>query len=394
MANLNTFKEDLTDGDLKDYENFEDMGLDENVLRGLFSYGFEKPSKIQQKAIVPIIRGTDVLAQAQSGTGKTGTFVTSMLERIDKTKPGFQGLIVTPTRELAQQILNVLENIGQYTNVKGLICVGGSNIREFRNELTRNRDGPIVVVGTPGRIIDMIERKFLNMNNLRIMVVDEADEMLSVSFQEQLKQIVLSIPKTTQICLFSATMPREVVDLTSKFMNKPLKILVKNDELTLEGIKQYFINVEHEQWKVETFCDLYNMVSIGQSMVYVNTRNRAEWLQSQLEERDFTVAVIHSKMDPVQRSNIMKNFRSGTPRVLISTDLLSRGIDIQAVSVVINFDLPNNKECYIHRIGRSGRFGRKGVALNFATNRDFWKLQELEKFYETAIYPMPEDIKI
>ena len=381
--------------EIKEYEKFEDMNLDDSILRGLYSYGFENPSAIQKKAIVPIMKGDDVLAQAQSGTGKTGTFVTATLERIDKKLSGCQAIIITPTRELAYQITDVFKNIGQYINVKFVPCVGGTNIQEFKNEITNvPNQTPIVIIGTPGRIIDMIERHYLSTRVIKLLVVDEADEMLSTSFQIQIKSIIQMIPKSTQICLFSATMPIEVVDLTKKFMDNPLNILVKKEEVTLDGIKQYFINVDQEKWKVETFCDLYNMISVGQSMVYVNTISKAEWLKNRLTDRDFTVTVIHSKMKPTERTSVMKDFRAGTSRVLISTDLLSRGIDIQQISVVINYDLPNNKECYIHRIGRSGRFGRKGVAINFCTNRDHWKLEELEKFYDTCIEQMPQDINL
>lgn len=370
-------------------DSFDDMGLKENLLRGIYSHGFEKPSMIQSKAVVPISSGRDVLAQSQSGTGKTGAFVIGALQRIDDTKDGCQAMVVTPTRELAEQILDVCTSISQYVNVKPVLCVGGSNIYDAKKSI---ESGCTVVIGTPGRIIDMIERRFLSTENIKLMIMDEADEMLSNSFLQQIKIIIQNIPTTSQICLFSATLPVEVVDLTKKFMDNPQHILVKKEQLTLEGIKQFYIDVDNEKWKLDTFCDLYNIMSISQSMIYVNTKRKAESLQNLLKDRNFTVSVIHSNMSNSERSAIMKEFRNGGTRILISTDLLSRGIDIQQVSIVINYDLPNNKECYIHRIGRSGRFGRKGVAINFATSRDTWKLDELQEFYQTKIEPMPSNI--
>jgi translation initiation factor 4A len=370
-------------------DSFDDMGLKENLLRGIYSHGFEKPSMIQSKAVVPISSGRDVLAQSQSGTGKTGAFVIGALQRIDDTKDGCQAMVVTPTRELAEQILDVCTSISQYVNVKPVLCVGGSNIYDAKKSI---ESGCTVVIGTPGRIIDMIERRFLSTENIKLMIMDEADEMLSNSFLQQIKIIIQNIPTTSQICLFSATLPVEVVDLTKKFMDNPQHILVKKEQLTLEGIKQFYIDVDNEKWKLDTFCDLYNIMSISQSMIYVNTKRKAESLQNLLKDRNFTVSVIHSNMSHSERSAIMKEFRNGGTRILISTDLLSRGIDIQQVSIVINYDLPNNKECYIHRIGRSGRFGRKGVAINFATSRDTWKLDELQEFYQTKIEPMPSNI--
>lgn len=370
-------------------DNFDDMKLNENLLRGIYSYGFEKPSMIQSKAVVPIASGRDVLAQSQSGTGKTGAFVIGTLQRINGNVDGCQAIIVTPTRELALQILDVCTCLGQYLNIKPILCVGGSNIYDSKREL---ESGCTIAIGTPGRIIDMMERRFLPTDKVKIMVLDEADEMLSNSFLHQIKTIIQCIPSDTQVCLFSATLPPEVIDLTKHFMDNPQHILVKREQLTLEGIKQFYINVDNEKWKFDTFCDLYNTISISQSMIYVNTKKKAEDIYNRLRDQNFTASVIHSDMKHSERSAIMKEFRNGGTRILISTDLLSRGIDIQQVSIVVNYDLPNNKECYIHRIGRSGRFGRKGIAINFATQNDIWKLDELQEFYSTKIESMPSNI--
>lgn len=372
------------------YDSFDEMGLKEPLLRGIFAYGFERPSTIQGRAIVPVTEGLDIIAQSQSGTGKTGTFVISSLQRINEEEDGCQVIIISHTRELAYQTYDVCTNIGQYIkNVVPVVCVGGANIHDARNKL---KTGANIVIGTPGRIIDMMERRFLKTDKVKLLILDEADEMLSPGFENQVKDIVSGIPKESQICLFSATMPGAVMDLSEKFMNNPQKILIKNEELTLEGIRQFYINVNEDKHKFATFCDLYECISVSQSIVYVNTKRRADQLKEMLEDNNFTVSVMHSDMDSDERQDIMKQFRSGVTRILLTTDLLSRGIDVQQVSVVINYDIPNNKECYIHRIGRSGRFGRKGVAINFTTDRDYWKVEELSRFYNTEIQSMPSDI--
>lgn len=369
--------------------SFELMGLKETLLRGIFSYGFEKPSEIQSKAILPVMSGRDIIAQSQSGTGKTGAFVISTLQKIDSNIKSCQAIILVPTRELAMQIREVCYNIGQYTDIRPVLCVGGSNIQESRKEL----DGSAtVVIGTPGRVIDMINRRYLSTKMIKLLLLDEADEMLSPGFSHQIRNVVDLISSSAQICLFSATITDQVMDISKQIMRNPKLILIKQEELTLDGIKQFYINVDYERWKIDTFCDIYDMISISQSIVYVNTKRRADELKDTLQSKQFTVSVIHSELAPHDRSEIMKQFRNGDTRILISTDLLSRGIDIQQVSIVINYDLPTNKECYIHRIGRSGRFGRKGIAINLVTNRDFYKIEDLQRCYSTVIEPMPNNI--
>ena len=368
--------------------DFEKMNLSDNLLRGIYAYGFEKPSEIQSKAIIPIIKKRDIIAQSQSGTGKTGAFTIGTLQLIDENTDGLQAIIIAPIRELAVQINDVCSNLGQFLKKKPVLCVGGSNIQDCRRDLNKGS----IVIGCPGRIIDMMEKGYLVTKNIKVLVLDEADELLSNSFVKQIRLIVEQLPSKTQICLFSATMPPSVVELSKKFMNNPETIFVKPEQLTLEGIKQFYIDIKYENWKFDTFCDLYNVISISQSIVYVNTKKKAEWLSVNLIKKNFTVSIIRGDMEASERTAIMKDFRSGNTRILISTDLLSRGIDIQQVSVVINYDLPNNNECYIHRIGRSGRFGRKGVAINFATTRDLWRIKELEEFYSTAIEDMPDNI--
>lgn len=371
-------------------ESFDDMGLKEDLLRGIYAYGFEKPSAIQQRAIKPIITGRDTIAQAQSGTGKTGTFAISILQKIDVGAADCQALVLAPTRELAQQIDKVINDIGEYMKVRTHACVGGTNVRD---DIRALQEGVDVVVGTPGRVNDMIQRNFLSLKNLKLFVLDEADTMLDRGFKEQIYEVFSSgLPKDTQVALFSATMPVDALELTKKFMNDPAIILVKRDELTLDGIKQFYVQVQQEAWKLETLCDLYDTLTITQAIIYCNTRRKVDWLTDEMRKRDHAVSATHGDMEQRERELIMKEFRSGSTRVLITTDLLARGIDVQQVSLVINYDLPTNRENYIHRIGRSGRFGRKGVAINFVTEADAKYLKEIEDYYNTEIQEMPNDV--
>lgn len=368
---------------------FDAMNLKEELLRGIFSYGFEKPSAIQQRGIMPILANRDTIAQAQSGTGKTATFSIATLQQIDTKVDKVQALILAHTRELAQQIQKVAMSIGDYMGLKSHAFVGGTNIREDVRVL---REGVHLVVGTPGRVYDMIKRNELNLATVRIFVLDEADEMLSRGFKDQIYDIFQHLPSQVQVCLFSATMPEDILQISQRFMRNPIRILVKKEELTLEGIKQFYVNVEKEEYKLETLCDLYETLTITQCIIYCNTRRKVEWLTDKLTQREFTVSCMHGDMTGNEREVIMKEFRSGSSRVLITTDLLARGIDVQQVSLVINFDLPTIRENYLHRIGRSGRFGRKGVAINFVVSEDVKTLRELEAFYNTQIEEMPMSV--
>eukprot|EP00090_Calanus_glacialis_P009524 TRINITY_DN1790_c0_g1_i1.p1 TRINITY_DN1790_c0_g1~~TRINITY_DN1790_c0_g1_i1.p1 ORF type:complete len:417 (+),score=123.18 TRINITY_DN1790_c0_g1_i1:57-1307(+) len=370
-------------------ENFDDMDLKEELLRGIYAYGFEKPSAIQQRAIVPCIKGMDVIAQAQSGTGKTATFSIAVLQKIDTGLRETQALMLAPTRELAQQIQKVVMSLGDYMGAQCHACIGGTSVREDMRKLD---EGQHIVVGTPGRVFDMISRKILRPNYIKQFVLDEADEMLSRGFKDQIYDVFRHLNQETQVILLSATMPDEVLEVTSRFMREPIRILVKKEELTLEGIRQFYISVEREEWKLDTLCDLYETLTITQAVIFSNTRRKVDWLTEKMHERDFTVSAMHGDMDQKERDVIMREFRSGSSRVLITTDLLARGIDVQQVSLVINYDLPTNRENYIHRIGRGGRFGRKGVAINFITEEDKRALQDIEKFYNTQIDEMPMNV--
>uniref|UniRef100_A0A3Q3K5F6 RNA helicase n=1 Tax=Monopterus albus TaxID=43700 RepID=A0A3Q3K5F6_MONAL len=377
---------------------FDTMGLREDLLRGIYAYGFEKPSAIQQRAIKQIIKGRDVIAQSQSGTGKTATFCVSVLQCLDIQVRETQALILAPTRELAGQIQKValptrstvLLALGDYMNVQCHTCIGGTNVGEDIRKLDY---GQHVVAGTPGRVFDMIRRRSLRTrwSVLGKMLMSLCKHAL-VWFKEQIYDVYRYLPPATQVVLISATLPHEILEMTNKFMTDPIRILVKRDELTLEGIKQFFVAVEREEWKFDTLCDLYDTLTITQAVIFCNTKRKVDWLTEKMREANFTVSSMHGDMPQKERESIMKEFRSGASRVLISTDVWARGLDVPQVSLIINYDLPNNRELYIHRIGRSGRYGRKGVAINFVKNDDIRILRDIEQYYSTQIDEMPMNV--
>jgi translation initiation factor 4A len=375
---------------IESFASFDEMELQETLLRGIYAYGFESPSIVQQQAIVPFSTGRDVLAQAQSGTGKTATFAIAGLQKVEVREKQTQVLILEPTRELAGQTFSVVQDLALYmSGLKVFCCTGGT--RTSDDVLTLRR-GVHVVVGTPGRVLDLIDRGALDVRSLKLVIIDEADMMLIKGFTEQLYNIFQAIPTSVQVGLFSATMPPEAIEVTKRLMTNPLYILVKKEQLTLQGIKQHYIFLERDEHKLETLCDLYNELNIYQSVIFCRTKRRVDWLTDTMRGRDFTVSSIHADMSHQERTVVMKAFRNGGTRVLITTDLMARGIDVQQVSVVINYDLPLDHENYIHRIGRSGRFGRKGLAISFLTDRDQSALRTLETYYSTEISPLPENI--
>lgn len=372
--------------------HFEDLGLKDSLLRGIFAHGWEKPSPIQSLAIRPMIEGLDILAQAQSGTGKTGAFTIASLQLINPSNPEPQILQLSPTRELADQTYQVALRLTEWIEgVHILKAVGG---RQRRLDYEGLRKGAHFIVGTPGRVFDLLAngQGAFATKSLQILCLDEADELLSRGFKEAMYDIFQHMPATIQVCLFSATMPVEVRRLSEKFLQNPAKILVKSGQLTLDGIAQFYINLEQDGHKTDCLCDLYQDISISQAVIFANTQVTVERLFRDLTERDFTVSYIHGGMDQQERALRMKEFKAGASRIMISTDLLARGIDVQDVSVVINYDLPFDQENYIHRIGRSGRFGRKGIAINFVTNNDVHILRGLEEFYSTVIEELPSDL--
>uniref|UniRef100_A0A673N2K0 RNA helicase n=1 Tax=Sinocyclocheilus rhinocerous TaxID=307959 RepID=A0A673N2K0_9TELE len=360
-------------------DNFDDMNLKETLLRGIYAYGFEKPSAIQQRAIIPCIKGYDVIAQAQSGTGKTATFAISILQQLEIEQKETQALVLAPTRELAQQIQKVILALGDYMGASCHACIGGTNVRNEMQKL--QAEAPHIVVGTPGRVFDMLNRRYLSPKWIKMFVLDEADEMLSRGFKDQIYEIFQKLSTNIQVVLLSATMPADVLEVTTKFMREPIRILVKKEELTLEGIKQFYINVEREEWKLDTLCDLYETLTITQAVIFLNTRRKVDWLTEKMHARDFTVSALVI--------TFLVLFSMTDPEIPVPQ---ARGIDVQQVSLVINYDLPTNRENYIHRIGRGGRFGRKGVAINFVTEEDKRILRDIETFYNTTVEEMPMNV--
>jgi translation initiation factor 4A len=383
--------------ELRSYESFDDMELPETLLRGIYSYGFERPSAIQQKGIKPISMGRDILGQAQSGTGKTATFCIGSMTRIDPTLKAPQVLVLTPVRELAQQIETVAKALSANMGLSVYCAVGGTELHQDLRALDK---GAQFIIGTPGRVYDLMTRKALSgngyalpRNNIRVLVLDEADQMLEDKFHEQVMCILdLGFGASTQVALFSATMPPEVLEVATRMLRDPAKILIPPEEVTLDGIRQYSVELPKEEWKIEALIDIYSQLNINQAMIYCNKRQRVEWLSDKLQGQGFPVSYIHGEMEVSERKKRMADFRTGAVRVLISTDLLARGIDVQQVSLVINYELPSNQENYIHRIGRSGRFGRKGVAINMVGPDEVEMVKQIEKHYSTKVLPLPDDL--
>lgn len=393
MSSKNSEENDNKESeDFGTINNWDELEINSELLRGIYANGFENPSPIQRKAIVPILKGHDVIAQAQSGTGKTGCFTIAGLGLIDATKKEVQVVILGPTRELSTQIKSVLDSLGQ--NIKSLntqLLVGGTSTEQDIKLLKEKL--PQVLVGCPGRVHDMMRRKHINCANIRLIVLDEADEMLSSGFKEQIYSIFQYLSKDIQIALFSATMPSSLYGLTDKFMRNPIKIIVKTEQLTLDGIKQYYINLEDDSQKYDTLKDLFSAFSVSQCIIYCNSVRRVSDLYEAMLQDGYPVCQIHSSLDKDDRQKNYEQFRSGGQRVLISSNVTARGIDIQQVSTVINFDIPKCASTYLHRIGRSGRWGRKGTAINFITRRDHRQLKEIESYYSTSITELPSDYK-
>ena len=374
--------------DVYDISSWDELDIDANILRGIYAYGFEKPSPIQQKAIKPVIMGKDIIAQAQSGTGKTATFTIGALSKVDLGDDSTQVMILSPTRELCLQTSNVVKSIGSM--MKGLrvqTAFGGSGY-EDRNTFGL-REAPHIICGCPGRIHDMIRRDQLNIKKLKLVIFDEADELLSDGFKEQIYNIFNYFHDNVQVGLFSATMPDHILKMTEKFMRNPVKICVKADQLTLEGISQFFVALEDDKQKYATLKDIFSQLPVSQCIIYCNSVKRVADLFDAMTEDDFPVCCIHSSMDKVTRERSINDFRNGKSRVLISSNVTARGIDIQQVSIVINFDVPKCVHTYLHRIGRGGRWGRKGVGINLITRRDVDKLKEIETHYSSNIKELP-----
>jgi hypothetical protein len=373
-------------------QTWDQLNIKPELLRGIYANGWENPSEIQKKSVTPILSGRDIISQAQSGSGKTGTFSIGTLESIDTSLKHTQAIIIAPTHELARQITSVITTLGNF--MEGLVIktmLGGTSIQQDATELRENP--PHIVVGCSGRIYDMIVRKHLKVSNVKMLVLDEADEMLSKGFKDQIYNIFQNLNSQVQMVLFSATMPEEILKLTSKIMRNPVMITMKNEELNLECIKQFFIALQDDMSKYDTLKDLFSVISISQCIIYCNNVKRVIDLTNAMLKDGHSVCCIHSSMDKVERERVFTSFKVGSHRVMISSDITARGIDVQQVSTVINFDIPNCVHTYLHRIGRSGRWGRKGLAINFVTKRDIFSMKNIENHYKISIDELPANVK-
>lgn len=389
--------------------SFDNINLKEYTLRGIYAYGWEKPSNIQKESLIQLLGGSDIILQACAGSGKTGVFAIGALEKVDLNFKDLQVLIISPTRELAIQTYNILCKLACYSNISIGMHRGCSN--KCRNDEkvsgierasgyisfgTAEKYKEQIVIATPGRLLDLLRRKFINLTQSKLVILDEADELLSISneFIITIKDIFnyLNYPNTFQIIVVSATLPPDVLEIINKITNDPIKILVNNEDLALVGIKQYYVVLDSEEDKISCLIDIYSTMSIQQSIIFVNRKDKIDYISKKMIENGFTVSCIYGTMSQVERDAIMESFRKGSTRILISTDLLARGIDVHSVSTIFNYDLPNNKYNYIHRIGRSGRYGRKGIAINFVLEPSGNKpksIIELENFYNCVIDPLP-----
>lgn len=376
------------------YDSFEKMDLPEQLLRGIYSYGWEKPSEIQSKSIMVMKSGRDVIAQAQSGTGKTGSFTIGSVCNVDPTIEYPQVIMLSNVRDLAIQTYGIVKQLTQFMDIKVTLLIGKGPEANEKDDF--KIPPPIynaqIIIGTPGRIVDCLRRNILNNKFLRCLVNDEADEVLSEGFQKQMKQIFDYLPSDAQVVLFSATINDNLMNISKMIMREPVKILMPPEKLTLEGIQQYYVKLQNESIKFEVLLDLYENISINQAIIFVNSKPKVDELEMRLKERNYAISTIHGGMSQFRRNQILDNFRLGASRILIATDVLSRGIDIQQVSLVINYDLPIRIESYIHRIGRSGRYGKKGIAVNFMTVDDIRKMDTIAKNFNANITPLPSNL--
>lgn len=391
----NKIEEDETESSNDEISSWDELDISDDILRGIYGYGFEKPSPIQKKAIKPIIMGRDIIAQAQSGTGKTATFSIGALSRINMNKNETQVLILSPTRELTTQTAKVISSIGNLMEsnkkepLRVQIIIGGSAYEEHSS--FSNKNVPHVICGCPGRVFDMLRKNKLSLKTIKLVILDEADEILSDGFKDQIYNIFQYFNNDIQVALFSATLPESIKYIINKIMRDPVSICVKAEKLTLDGIGQYYIAVDDDRQKYDTLKHIFSYLSMSQCIIYCNSVRRVCDLYDAMCEDEFPVCCIHSNMDFHTRTTSFNQFKNGASRVLISSNVTARGIDIQQVGVVINFDLPKDIHTYLHRIGRSGRWGRKGTGINFITRRDIFKMKEIEKHYATEIRELPID---
>nr|CAD7444417.1 unnamed protein product [Timema bartmani] len=366
---------------------FEEFCLKRELLMGIFEKGWEKPSPIQEASIPIALSGKDVLARAKNGTGKTGAYSIPVLEQVDPKKDCIQALVIVPTRELALQTSQICIELAKHMEVKVMVTTGGTNLRD---DIMRIYQKVQVIIATPGRILDLMDKNVANMEHCKILVLDEADKLLSQDFKGMLDHVISRLPKERQILLFSATFPLTVKQFMDKHLRDPYEINLM-EELTLKGVTQYYAFVQERQ-KVHCLNTLFSKLQINQSIIFCNSTQRVELLAKKITELGYCCYYIHAKMAQAHRNRVFHDFRAGLCRNLVCSDLFTRGIDVQAVNVVINFDFPKMAETYLHRIGRSGRFGHLGIAINLITYEDRFALHRIEQELGTEIKPIPKVI--
>lgn len=375
--------------DKNEHNEFNNLGIKEELLKGVFVYGFKNPSPIQVKGIKAINTGNDCILQSQSGTGKTGTYLLGIMNNISGNE---KSIIISPTRELARQIYNVAIQIAKYSDLKVGIYIGGTNIVDDFNSIKNCN----IIIGTIGRVNHIFLKKKHLYNSIKIFVCDEADNIFDNNVNKDIYKIISNIGSDTQKILISATLNNYVFSISEKFLDNPIKILLKKTEIAVDLISQFYIDSEIEEYKFDVLLDLYNILSTTQAIIFCNTIRKVDWLSKELTEKNFAITAIHSKMSQEERNLIVNEFRDGKTRLLLTTDLLARGIDIPQVNLVINYDLPINKETYIHRIGRCGRFGKKGVSISMVKMNDSNEvriLNRMKNYYKIDINELPEDIE-
>lgn len=366
---------------------FEGLGLSPETLKAIYGLGFEEPTPIQEKAIPVALAGNDIIGQAPTGTGKTAAFGLPLIEKITVDSESIQGLVIVPTRELAIQVAEELNKIGEYKNVRTLPIYGGQDIAR-QIKLLKKR--PQIVVGTPGRLMDHMRRRTIRVQNISIVVLDEADEMLNMGFIDDIKYILSDIPTDKQTLLFSASITKAVKNISTNFMKEPILIKTEPRNITVPSTQQHYIELP-ERKKFDTLCNLLDLHSPEAAIIFARTKKRVEELNQGLAHRGYSSGAIHGDLSQSQRNSVMNQFRSGTIEILVATDVAARGLDIDIVTHVYNYDVPQDPESYVHRIGRTGRAGRKGVAFTFVTPRELDHLPIIERLTQRKIvrHPIP-----
>lgn len=362
---------------------FEEMGLSEEIQKAVRYMGFEEASPIQAKAIPAMISGIDLIGQAQTGTGKTAAFGIPLLEKVDPKLKKLQAIVLCPTRELAIQVADEIRNLSRYMHgIKVLPIYGGQDIVKQIRSL---KSGTQIVIGTPGRVMDHMRRKTMKLDFVHTVVLDEADEMLNMGFREDIEFVLSGVPEERQTVLFSATMPKPIMEITKKFQNNAKVIKVTKKELTVPNIEQYYYDVKPKK-KEEVLSRLLDIYSPRLSVVFCNTKKQVDLLVNALLGRGYFAAGLHGDMKQEQRDRVMQGFRTGKTEILVATDVAARGIDVDEVEAVFNYDLPQDDEYYVHRIGRTGRAGREGRAFSFVSGKEVYKLKEIQRYCKTKIY--------